>query len=182
MERITRLCYIVGSFTYHFEALCEKSIYPLMDACPGVRIQFARGVGPSPGPLSERLAQRLEQADFVVADVSERNPNVFLELGLCWAHRIPLVLIVEKSALHNVPSIFGGHVVFTYSTDDNGPETLRKELAQYLCTRLDLRYFEGRQRLDPIFTGREYKTDAKLCFVIMPFSDDQLNRIYEGSG
>jgi hypothetical protein len=41
-------------------------------------------------PAVQRLRERIIKANFVVADVSGANPNVYLEIGFAWGEALPL--------------------------------------------------------------------------------------------
>lgn len=75
---------------------------------------FYYGVGPSvrgAGLLCERMdevtftgdivnlmRQRIASSAVVVADLSEANPNVYLEVGYAWGVKVPCVLICNKKS------------------------------------------------------------------------------------
>jgi len=66
----------------------------------------------------------LETSDMLIADVTDKNPNIFYELGLADAKRKPVLLLAQKSPA--VPSQLAGHQVLVYKPND------AEELAHYL--------------------------------------------------
>jgi uncharacterized protein YchJ len=50
-----------------------------------------------PGIITNQVIQHLIEAPLVVADLSERNPNVFYELAIRHALRKPLVQLIRRS-------------------------------------------------------------------------------------
>lgn len=44
-------------------------------------------------PVLEKIQQFILASDFIIADASQRNPNVFYELGLAHAYGKPVILI-----------------------------------------------------------------------------------------
>ena len=54
-------------------------------------------------PILDKIIESIMTADFVIADCSGRNPNVFYELGLAHAYDKPVVLITGDS-MSEVPS------------------------------------------------------------------------------
>lgn len=48
-------------------------------------------------PILEKIADFIRQADVVIADCSDRNPNVFYELGMAHALGKPVVLITSDA-------------------------------------------------------------------------------------
>ena len=49
-----------------------------------------------PGIITSQVIQRVVEDPLVVADLTERNPNVFYELAIRHALRKPLVQIIKK--------------------------------------------------------------------------------------
>jgi hypothetical protein len=47
------------------------------------------------GDILEWLKQRIETAHFVIADLTNSNPNVYLEVGYAWGHARPTVLLTK---------------------------------------------------------------------------------------
>jgi hypothetical protein len=41
------------------------------------------------------VRERIESASFIVADLTTANPNVYLEIGYAWGHKIPTILVVS---------------------------------------------------------------------------------------
>ncbi len=52
-----------------------------------------------PGIITHQIIQHIVDADLVVADLTDRNPNVFYELALRHAIRKPLVQLIKKDEL-----------------------------------------------------------------------------------
>lgn len=48
------------------------------------------------GDILERLKNQIQGAKLVVADLTESNANVFLEVGFAWGNRVPTVLICRE--------------------------------------------------------------------------------------
>jgi hypothetical protein len=54
-------------------------------------------------PLLEKLREQIDRADFVIADISGRNPNVYYELGLAHASG-KRVILVSSDKPDDVPT------------------------------------------------------------------------------
>jgi hypothetical protein len=50
------------------------------------------------GDVVQRLRERIAKAQFVVADVSGANPNVYLEVGFAWGRDVPTILVCKDTA------------------------------------------------------------------------------------
>ncbi len=61
------------------------------------------------------VAAWIADADFVVADVSRQNPDVFYELGFAQALGKPTILLVEDNTEASLPSSLAGNLFITYS-------------------------------------------------------------------
>jgi hypothetical protein len=53
------------------------------------------------GDVLERITNRIQTAKFVIADLSEARPNVYLEVGYAWGCGVPTIIIArEGQELH----------------------------------------------------------------------------------
>jgi hypothetical protein len=48
------------------------------------------------GDIVERMKSLIQRAELVVADISDENPNVFLELGYAWGVGRPTLLLAQR--------------------------------------------------------------------------------------
>jgi hypothetical protein len=49
------------------------------------------------GDVLEWVKERIRSASLVIADLTDANPNVYLEIGYAWGSGIPTVLVVKSS-------------------------------------------------------------------------------------
>src|SRR5205085_7405644 len=49
------------------------------------------------GDVLERVRLKIRSAKFVVADLTDANPNVYLEVGYAWGVGVPTVLVVKNT-------------------------------------------------------------------------------------
>jgi hypothetical protein len=47
------------------------------------------------GDVLDWVKQRIRSASLVIADLTEANPNVYLEIGYAWGSGIPTVLVIK---------------------------------------------------------------------------------------
>jgi nucleoside 2-deoxyribosyltransferase len=92
------------------------------------------------GPILEKIAGFIKQADVLIADVSGRNPNVFYELGM--AHALEKrVILVTADDVKDAPTDIRAFEFIRY---DEGPkvflEKLDKALTKVLGNQFDELY------------------------------------------
>jgi hypothetical protein len=78
------------------------------------------------GDVLERLKKQIRSARLVVADLTNSNPNVFLEVGYAWGCDVPTVLMSRKGTDLKF-DVHGQHCLF-YSGIRDAEELLTKEL------------------------------------------------------
>ena len=53
------------------------------------------------GDVLHRIRSRVESAQFVIADLTEARPNVYLEVGYAWGREVPVIFVArEGEPLH----------------------------------------------------------------------------------
>lgn len=72
-------------------SLIQPAIEPL-----GLEVIRADQIG-EPGMIASQVLQHLKHCALAIADMSHRNPNVFYEMGLRHASRLPLVQLIRKA-------------------------------------------------------------------------------------
>lgn len=76
--------------------------------------------------------ERIARAELIIADLTDRNPNVFYELGYAHAMNKPAILIAQRE--EDVPFDVR-HKKYVQYDRANLPETLAKRLSDYLPRR-----------------------------------------------
>jgi hypothetical protein len=80
-----------------------------------------------PGMITSQVIQRIVDDPLVVADLTERNPNVFYELAIRHAIRKPLVQIIKKG--EQIPfDVAGTRTIHVDHHDLDSVETARTEI------------------------------------------------------
>lgn len=80
-------------------------------------------------PVAARIHESLDDADFVVADLTEANPNVMYEMGYARALRKPVLPVVERR-LGSIPPALQGRLFFVY--DQEQPDKLVEFLSWWI--------------------------------------------------
>ncbi|MFM5893134.1 MAG: hypothetical protein ACKOQM_01715 [Novosphingobium sp.] len=68
-------------------------------------------------PIVDKIEEGLKQADVAFAEISEDNPNVFLELGIALTLRIPTVIVCDKSKRNSIPFDIAHRPITFYTTN-----------------------------------------------------------------
>jgi hypothetical protein len=69
---------------------------------------------------------RISSAQLVVADLSSKNPNVYLEVGYAWGCKVPTVLLAKDPA--DLTFDVRGQRCILYKSIKALEDSLRKEL------------------------------------------------------
>jgi nucleoside 2-deoxyribosyltransferase len=99
--------------------------------------------------LSEHIEQNIAQADVVIADLTDINPNVHIEIGFLLAIRKPLLFITQD--LKWVTTHLQGRIIDEYDANDDS------SLAQLSSTM----YFRIRDKLE-LIKAQEESLRARL--------------------
>lgn len=96
--------------------------------------------------IQEAVIGELARSDCIIADVSERNPNIFFELGLAQAMGKGILLISHKQGLRELPFDIRGSRIITYSDELRGFSKLSEQIYRSLR---DFRRFPQRSLVAP---------------------------------
>jgi nucleoside 2-deoxyribosyltransferase len=91
---------------------------------------FAKGTYLETGDeIGSSIQRKIEKADFVVADVSGKNPNVMYELGYADASRKPVLLIVSVDSA-GLPQSMSGEYYLVY--DPQNKAAFKREVRSWI--------------------------------------------------
>jgi nucleoside 2-deoxyribosyltransferase len=90
------------------------------------------------GKITEEIAQHLREADVIIADISEPNPNVFYELGFAHAAETKAVLLKQQTDDKSVDVPFDLKIfrIHLYEFSTKGFADLRRKLQDILSNVL----------------------------------------------
>jgi hypothetical protein len=92
---------------------------------------------PKPGRITMQIMEEITRASFIVADVTNTNPNVFWELGFAHALHKPTILLTQ--AVEDAPFDVHDHRMVLYN-----PETIdlvEEELTAHVVNALEMRQY-----------------------------------------
>lgn len=124
-----RLCFALMPFKDPFNGYYEHIIRPAVEEA-GLKVMRADEIYGTRAIIRD-IWDQIWRARIVVADVTEKNPNVNYELGLCHALGVPVVLITKR--MEDVPFDYRHRRCIVYNTDEAGWEKkLRDDLRKTL--------------------------------------------------
>lgn len=86
-----------------------------------------------PGIISTQVLERIINDPLVIADLTERNPNVYYELAVRHAARKPVIQLIQKG--EPLPfDVAGTRTIVVDHTDLDSVEDAKKQLARYIET------------------------------------------------
>jgi len=111
-------------------------------------------------PVIEKIEAAIDAAAICVAEVSEDNPNIWLELGYALALNRPTVILCDKAVRPRLPFDIQHRPVILYRTDSrSGYEELERDIIKYVTNQLSTeRRIAQTLVLKP---GRESSTDLE---------------------
>lgn len=116
--------FILCPFGSPFDEICSDHILPILRK---IDIEAKRADSLyTPSPIIEDIWREIEEATFLVADMTDRNPNVFYELGVAHALDKPVVLICQR--LEDVPFDLKTLRTIVYSYTPRGMKDLEERL------------------------------------------------------
>lgn len=101
----------------------------ILKAKPGIEVVRADEIS-LPGTITTDIVTRIMHSNFVVADVTYPNPNVFYELGLRHACKSGTIIIKEKNG-PKVPFDIAHLRYIEYENTPSGLKELSEKLKQY---------------------------------------------------
>lgn len=84
-----------------------------------------------PGTLfTNAIAEAIQKSDFIIADVSSKNPNVIYEVGFAHGLRKPTLLMLSTDSRDEMPYDLVGYQMATY--DPNNLESLKRQIYRFV--------------------------------------------------
>lgn len=155
-------CFVISPFGEEFsqdrswsDCLLRNIIEPAVND----RFQVCRTIDkPEPGSITDRIHRDIDQADMVVADISDNNANVFYEIGLRHGRGLPFVLIRRADADVRVPFNLSTFEVISVEAAWNGRQYLLGSTADIVARlRAEVEAAMRRKRLPRVLESGLYR-------------------------
>ena len=88
-------------------------------------------------PVIDKIETAIHAAAICVAEVSEDNPNVWLELGIALALNRPTVILCDRAIRPRLPFDIQHRPIILYRTDSrSGYDELERDIIKYVSNQL----------------------------------------------
>jgi ActR/RegA family two-component response regulator len=157
-----RLCFVVMPFSEDFD-LVHAYISGAVEDCPNCKCERADDIH-TPGVLMNQIWVSINKAGVIIADLTNRNPNVFYELGLCHALGKRVILLTQQQK--DVPEHLISLRCIQYARTVKGLVRLRRQLTDAIQDGLNIADEEWN-----LFRKRGYGSDDidySCCVVLIP--------------
>lgn len=128
----SKLCFVLMPFHQDFKKVYREGITPAVKKAklnPKRADQIFRST-----PIIQDIWELINKSVILIADVTERNPNVFYELGL--SHALPKQLIIISQKKEDVPFDIQHIRWIKYTNTKSGRKTLSSKLLKAIKTEL----------------------------------------------
>jgi hypothetical protein len=126
---VVRKCFVIMPFEESFDGIWKTVIKPTVeeigDKCLRADDIFAIG------SVMDDIICSIQHADYIIADLTKQNPNVYYELGFAHALDKPAILLTSNIA--SLPFDLRQHRIIKYTDTAAGAAKLRESLNKYLA-------------------------------------------------
>ncbi|MGA7768039.1 MAG: Hsp70 family protein [Candidatus Sulfotelmatobacter sp.] len=125
----TQLCFVLMPFDRKFQPLYDDHIKPTVEAAE-LRCERADDIH-GISVITWDIWERINRARFLIAELTDQNPNVFYELGL--AHALSKDVILITQSMDFVPFDLKTIRCIVYEFTPRGTQDLQKALAKTIA-------------------------------------------------
>lgn len=127
------LCFLVMPFNDKRKELLEKVIKPEIEKKFNLNVLKSGDIRGANQNIMENIWTYINQASVIIADMSDGNPNVFYELGICHTLGKPVILLCDEESREKdyggrLPFDLSGLQVIFYSNSGYGPTQLTNDV------------------------------------------------------
>jgi hypothetical protein len=119
-----QLCFVLMPFDKKFQPLYDDQVRPSVEAA-GLRCERADDIRGT-NVITWDIWEKINRARFLIAELTDRNPNVFYELGL--AHALSKDVILITQSMEFVPFDLKSLRCIPYEFTPRGVQTLEKAI------------------------------------------------------
>ena len=128
-----KLCFIIMPFTDKLNPIYESIIKPVVK---DLKLNCLRADEIfTTKPIVEEIWENIKKAGFLIADLTDRNPNVFYELGL--AHALNKNVILLTQDIQDVPFDLRHYRIIVYQDSISGADKLKSTLKEFINEKIN---------------------------------------------
>jgi len=125
---MSKRCFVMMPFAKSFDGVWLSIIRPTVLAS-GHNCLRADDIS-VPGSILDDLFKSIKEADYLIADLTGRNANVFYELGYAHALNKPVILLTQD--VSDIPFDLRHQRLIAYSDSMAGGAALQVALKKYI--------------------------------------------------
>lgn len=123
-----KLCFVIMPFTDKLDPIYESIIKPVLN---GLKYKPLRADEIfTSKPIIDDIWLNIKKSKFLIADLTDRNPNVFYELGL--AHALSKEVILLTQNLNDIPFDLRHYRIIVYQDSISGSDKLKNTLKEFI--------------------------------------------------
>lgn len=152
-------CFVIQTFDGgKYDRRYRETIYPALIKADVVPQRADEILGLN--PIIEKIESAIKSASICIAEVSDDNPNVWLELGYALALNRPAVILCDKSIRARLPFDVQHRPVILYRTDSrSGFDELESNIVKWV--RNELKSDRRLKNVPVLKPGSENKSDLE---------------------
>jgi predicted transcriptional regulator len=133
---VKQTCFVIQVFDNGpYDRRYEETFAPAIASGGALALRADRILGSK--PIIEKIEGALRDATIAFAEISENNPNVFIELGYALEIGIPLVMVCDRAKRPTLPFDIGHRPVIFYKTETAGDfQKLKQEIETAISAAL----------------------------------------------
>jgi hypothetical protein len=95
-------CMGIFQFDDDGKKLFDKIVKPLVETHTRLVYEDARDYYEPFSIKMDLISRMIEESNLIIADLSQKNPNVFLELGIAYNLKKPLILLCSEDSYKKI--------------------------------------------------------------------------------
>ncbi|MXV20131.1 hypothetical protein [Deinococcus xianganensis] len=125
---MTKRAFVIMPFGAKFDTVYQKIISPPLQEA-GYQVDRADSLSDRSN-IIKKIIKGMNRADIIIADLTDNNPNVFYELGICHAMNKKVIMITQN--IDVMPFDLKQYVLESYTKDIDDVDKFHKSLQSLL--------------------------------------------------
>ena len=122
--------FIVMEYSLPYNELYEEVIKPV---CINHKFEPIReDESSSTGFILSDIFKQINEAKFIIAEITPSNPNVYFEIGYAVAINKPIIFVADKDNEKSLPFDISGFRVLFYQNTISGKKKIEEGLSKHI--------------------------------------------------